>query len=119
MGLLRTSFALLIAASLAMLPVPGGAVAVSPSMGMTVAVDGSPDATAMAAMDCCPDETAPCDKTPDQCPSMASCLQAISLFAVDLAKFEVFVSRADRVPALADNARHLPGAGPPLPPPRV
>jgi hypothetical protein len=119
MDLLRTSLALLIAASLAMLPVAGGAVAANPPTAVMVMAENSPDAAAMAAMDCCPDETAPCDRTPDQCPSMASCLQAISLFAVDLAKFDVSVSRADRVPALADNARHLPGAGPPLPPPRV
>ena len=118
MALVRTILAAVIAASLALLPVGGSAVAASANK-MAVTDMSSDEGGMPAGMDCCPDETTPCDKTPDQCPSMASCLQVVSLFAVDLAKLAVPSPRAGKASVPADHARHFPGIGPPLPPPRV
>jgi hypothetical protein len=118
MGFARTILAAVIAASLALLPVGGSAVAAASANKMAV-TDMSSDGGMPAGMDCCPDETTPCNKTPDQCPFMASCLQVVSLLAVDLAKLAVPSPRAGKASMPADHARHFPGIGPPLPPPRV
>ncbi len=123
MALARTILAVLIAASLAILPVRPAAADTAPGgMGMSadmMSADALTDAST-AMDDCCPGNCKPCDMTVDQCKSMAACAyQSSSIATISLAEFVYPPLRAQTASAGADNAIRPPAIRPPVPPPRI
>jgi len=108
----RTTLALLIAISVAMLPVAAGINIAAKSMGMTEMADMA----AMEDMDCCPHKA----KTCDDCSSMATCpLMCFGLFAKSASNI-IFPSVVASVnPLSGANAFHSQKGSPPFRPPRV
>jgi hypothetical protein len=109
MAIARTLSALLIALSVALLPVASAAVPVPAEMSMS---DGGDH-------DCCPNAAQPCDMSKDGCLLMAACAVA--------AVFSVPSTQDFVVPSLAADMLALPlgevppshTSGPPLHPPQI
>lgn len=121
MLLMRTIMAMVIALSVALLPVSGAAVAVVKSSEQSTSADTSMPAGMSVGMDeCCPDHAKPCPQAGDDCQSMASC----STLSVNLANL---TDPEFKYPALTGNPlsvleeRAIPhlGGSPPFRPPRV
>jgi hypothetical protein len=109
----RLIFALLIALSVAALPVAGVVGAVVKPAGMT-------DVTPMDDMDCCPHKANPCDKAIDGCASMATCALKCFTFASAGASPVAFqLHLASLNPAAAAKPFKPQSASPPFRPPRV
>lgn len=109
----RTLFAVLIAASVAMLPAAGFAVAGGGHAGMAMSADMSE-----AMDDCCPGDVKPC--AAGDCRAMASC--AFKCF--NLAPFTATgaphpLERATQLALYADAAVPVYRGAPPFRPPRV
>lgn len=124
MKVARTLLAVLIAASVAMLPMVGVAVpAATKSMDMSasMAMPASGDMSVSEAMsDCCPPDSAPCDKATGNCADMAAC--AFSSFSFSIGPFSglVFPSAGAQIlPLLLSQTVHAQTSSPPFRPPRV
>jgi hypothetical protein len=105
----RTILALLIAASVAMLPAAAGA---GPKVKSTETAEMS---VSEPMDDCCPH---PCDKAVDDCLSMAACV----CFGFATASFSQLVypsAPASVMPAFASGVFHSQTGHPPFRPPRV
>jgi hypothetical protein len=117
MALVRTFLAVLIAASLALLPVRF--VAADSVAGGVEMSAGVMSGTSAAMHDCCPEQSKTCDMTVDQCNSMAACAsQSFSIAIVSFAEFVYPPFGAMRASSAADNAFHPAAIRPPVPPPR-
>ena len=121
MQLGRTVLILLLALSVAVLPMEGGAAIAAKSTdmsGMATSMDhlSSP----MEDMDCCPHKKAPTDQaTPDCCSSIATCpMNCLGLMATS--SFVVFPLLLGSVPfSLASSPLHWQTGSPPFRPPRI
>jgi hypothetical protein len=114
MSLTRTILAILIAASVAMLPMGGG-------FGFKLKSQDATETSAVEPMhDCCPPTANACDKTTDDCGSMVAC--ATKCFGYcGVVSTPLGYSRilADVLPLFeSDDFRSLTGS-PPFRPPRV
>ena len=124
MALARTILALLIAASVAVLPAAGAAAFKLKSQ----------DATEMSAResmqdesmqdepmhDCCPPEANPCDKAMDNCASMATCALKCFSGATFASSPLSFPLKLAGVMPLFDGTNHNSQSGsPPFRPPRI
>jgi hypothetical protein len=120
MKVLRTIFALLIALSVAMLPVARGIAAVATSTDMTqMAAMGDTDAAAMDDMDCCPHQATPGDKM-DKSACMAICALACFTLGGTAVSTIVFPSHQARLSlALNTNPLGSQTGRPPFRPPRI
>lgn len=123
MNIARTIVAVFIAASVAMLPVAGGALAANSkdmsisSMGMTHSNDMS---ISMGMSDCCPHDSAPCYKTNSDCASMAACAGAVLSFCEPIFAHYVFpLVLADVLSAPDSRTLRSYMSSPPFRPPRV
>jgi hypothetical protein len=109
MAIARTLFALLIALSVASLPVASAAVAAPAEMSMS---DGDHD--------CCPNAVLPCDMTKDGCMSMASCGMLSSTLSVPaVLQFAFPLIATGAVPLPVSEALDSRASGPPLHPPQI
>jgi hypothetical protein len=120
MKVVRTIFALLIALSVAMLPVARGVAAVAKSTDMThMATMGDSDTVAMDDTDCCPHQPNHGDKM-DKSACMAACaLQCFTLGSATASTI-IFPSHQARLsPALVTNPFNSQTGSPPFRPPRV
>ena len=113
MALVRTIFVVVVALSVAALPVAGGMARAAMSHGMTLAA-GAGDS------DCC-HEGQPCKKKTDDCGSMAGCALKCFNYSAALTAphavqliFSSLEKSAFIVPGVPSPSDH-----PPLPPPRV
>ena len=112
MSIARTILALLIALSVALLPVAGSAGLASKSADMI-------EMSAMEDMDCCPHKANPCDRM-GGCASMAACALHCFTFAVSSAPLPfVGLTLADNMPVLQDDNVPSQSGSPPFRPPRV
>ena len=119
MALARTILALLIAASVAVLPAAGAAAFKLKSQ----------DATEMSAgesmqdepmHDCCPPEANPCDKAMDVCASMATCaLKCFSGATFGSSPLSFPLTLASVMPLFESGDFHSQTGSPPFRPPRV
>jgi hypothetical protein len=130
MRLTRTIIGLFVALSVAVLPVTGSAsivvtspdtAASAPKMGDMHVVDTQTgDAQMSAAMDCCPDQTMPCDPSSDYCQAMASCaVSFLSLANIAVVGMKYPPRPWNSLPLLMDQAPPPHGGSPPFRPPRV
>jgi len=119
----RTILVVLIATSVATLPVAGWALGAKSSDTSVSSVEMAhmDNMSASAEMsDCCPHEQAPCDKTNGNCTSMAACAGTLLSFSEPVfANFIFPVVLADVMPALASPALRSQTSSPPFRPPRV
>jgi len=117
----RTISVLLIAISVATLPVTGSIATSAKSSEMTLSASGEMDMSASDAMcDRCPGHAKPCDKPMGDCGSMATC--ALKCFPLSIADGSpvVFPSiTAKLVPSLASRSYRPLSGNPPFRPPRV
>jgi len=120
MKAVRTILALLIALSVAVLPVARGVAAVAKSTDMThMMTMGDGDAVAMDDMDCCPHQANPGDKM-DKSACMAICALACFTLGGTAVSTVVFPSHQARLgPALNTNPLGSQTGRPPFRPPRV
>jgi hypothetical protein len=123
MNIARTILAVLIATSVALLPVAGSGASAAPSSNMSVSMDMSaPDdmSVAMDMSDCCPQQAAPCDKANAGCASMLACAGIVlSLSAPSFLNFVFPVVLAELMPALTSQTLRSQTNTPPFRPPRV
>lgn len=111
--------ALLIAISVAMLPIAGSAIA--KPMGPVGVMEnvGPVDSDMMVMDDCCPDHPKPCAGD-DMCQSMAACaFQSVALPSASISQLAYLAQRGTLLPVLTDRAVPLHAAGPPFRPPRI
>jgi hypothetical protein len=110
MGICRTILALLIAISVATLPVAGSAAPIAQAADMSMS----------EPMVDCDHPAMPCHKAMDDCQSMAAC--ALKCFNFSGANFSIlsfpFVL-TDRMPVFADDPFRPQTSSPPFRPPRV
>jgi hypothetical protein len=114
MSFTRTILAILIAASVAMLPMAGG-------FGFKLKSQNATEISAVEPMhDCCPPAANPCDKTMDDCGSMAACATKCFGYSGGVSTpLGYLLTRADVLPLFeSDDFRSLTGS-PPFRPPRV
>jgi hypothetical protein len=119
MGVARAIVSILVALSVALLPVAGGAVAGSTQAVAAMASEMSADAdTAMD--DCCPNHAKPCDSGSDQCRSMATCAhQFLTIADVPFSQLKYSATRSRLVNLLADSDVSSQLGSPPFRPPRI
>jgi hypothetical protein len=111
MGIGRTILAVVVAVSVAMLPVAGGATLNTKSSEMSVSEP---------MHDCCPDHDKPCDRTIDDCTSMAACaLKCCNFTGSFFSELVLPPIPASTVPVLVTGAVHSQSGSPPFRPPRV
>jgi len=105
----RTIFALLVALSVALLPIPGA---------FAHTVSGQP--LGLQAADCC-SPTQPCEKQAGDCGSLAGCtLKCFNLSGAVGPNASAYLKpAATKMAVVADQSVRAPAAAPPLPPPRV
>lgn len=120
----RTLLTLLVAASVAMLPVVGvAAPAAAKPMGMSasMAMPASGDVSVSEGMsDCCPPDVVPCDKATGNCADMAACASGFVSFSGVAVSDLVFPLTAAKVlPLLAHQTLRSHTSSPPFRPPRV
>jgi hypothetical protein len=131
MSIGRTILALVIAVSVAMLPITGtvGAFAAPHDMSsasemsasdMSAAGVSMPDASMPDAMhDCCPAQANPCDKDGQDCAFMTTCaLKCFNLSTPSFADPASFPTGPAPLSLLASARLDAQSASPPLPPPR-
>ena len=110
MKIYRIILALLIALSVATLPVAGGIATIAQSADISMA----------ASMDGCDRPVMPCHKAIDDCQSMASCaLKCFNFSAMSFSIVPFQVVLADRTPGFAAAPFRGQTSSPPLRPPRV
>jgi hypothetical protein len=117
----RIILALLIAVSVAVLPVARGVAAVATSTDMThMAAIGAADAAAMDDMDCCPHQPNPGDKATDKSACMAICaLGCFTLGGTAVSTIVVQSQQARLSFALNTNPLGSQAGRPPFRPPRI
>lgn len=111
MAIGRTILALLVAFSVATLPVAGGAA---------VSVNSAEASVSDAMSDDCDHHVMPCQKAKDDCGSMAAC--ALKCFGFSVSSISDFIfplTLADATSSLASNPFRSHIGSPPFPPPRV
>jgi hypothetical protein len=115
MGFARTIIAIVVALSVAMLPV----AATMAASAKTAEIAASADAS--AAMDeCCPDDAKQCDQGGSRCESRACCAyQTPSIANVAISRFAYPSVSDSPLPALAEHAVISHAGSPPFRPPRV
>ena len=120
MSLGRTILALVVAISVAMLPVAGSAATPAKSLNMSGMSVSDEMSSADDMSDCCPHQSNPCDKSMADCGYMAVCALKCFGFSAGFSSPFVFPLRSSTVaPSLASNSyRSHPGI-PPFRPPRV
>jgi hypothetical protein len=110
MGICRTVLALLIAISVATLPVAGSAALNTPSADMSMS----------EPMVDCDQPAMPCHKAMDDCQSMAACaLKCFNFSATNFSVLSFPFVLTDRMPVFADGPFHPQTSSPPFRPPRV
>ena len=124
MNIARTILGVLIAVSVAMLPVASGAlVAKSSDMAASMLMDVSSSngmSVSVGMSDCCPHESAPCEKTSGNCTSMAACTGVfLSLSEPVSSNLLTPVILADVIPVLTSQTLRSQTSSPPFRPPRV
>jgi hypothetical protein len=113
MAIARTIFALLIAASVALLPAVGAAAFKLQSP------DASETSAAEPEHDCCPPAANPCGKAMDNCASMAACALKCFSFAGVSSPLQYPLSVAGLVPLLQSDGFRAQTGSPPFRPPRI
>jgi hypothetical protein len=121
MKLGRAILALLIALSVAVLPMATGVAALAKSTDMSdMPVMEHSDAATMDDMDCCPHTANPGDRAMDKSSCMAACALNCFTFGSAVASAIIFPSyRARLSPALVTNPFSSQTGTPPFRPPRV
>jgi hypothetical protein len=119
----RTIIALVIAASVALLPVAGAAAPAAQAMDMAVAM-AMPAADEIAVAhdmsDCCPPAAAPCEQAMGPGACMAACASNVFSFSNGGFSDLVFpLVRAQILPSLARQSFRAQTGSPPFRPPRV
>src|SRR5215472_3423310 len=113
MAFARTILAMLIALSLALLPAAAGAA-------FTLKAQDATEMSAAEPMhDCCPPKANPCDKTTDDCGSMAACAMKCFGYSGDASPLVYLPTHADAVPLFESGDFHSQTGSPPFRPPRV
>jgi hypothetical protein len=110
MSICRTILALLIAVSVATLPIAGGAASIAQTDNMSMS----------EPMVDCDHPVMPCHKAMDDCRSMAAC--ALKCFNFSGTSFSILsfpVALNERMPAFADGPFRPQTSSPPFRPPRV
>jgi hypothetical protein len=108
----RTILALLIAASVALLPAAAGA-------GLKVKATEPAEMSVSEPMDdCCPHKANPCDKAVDDCLSMAACV-CFGFATTSFSQLVYPLALASMVPAFASGVFHSQTGHPPFRPPRI
>jgi hypothetical protein len=112
----RMIMGVVLALSVAMLPVAGsmaaGANAKPAAMAGSLAMSAAMD-------DCCPENANPCDQSGDHCQSTVCCAhQSFGISGV-VSPFSYPPVSSNPLPALADHAAPLHAGSPPFRPPRV
>ncbi len=120
MGIGRTILAVVVAFSVAMLPIAGRAEQSVKSTGMMdMSVLGEMSA-AQHMPDCCPPEAAPCDKANGDRVSMAACASTCCSFLAPASSALVVPSvPVETMPLLASHVFRSQSNSPPFRPPRV
>ena len=120
MGIGRTILAVVVAFSVAMLPIAGRAEQSVKSTGMMdMSVLGEMSA-AQHMPDCCPPEAAPCDKANGDRVSMAACASTCCSFLAPASSALVVPSvPVETMPLLASHVFPSQSNSPPFRPPRV
>ena len=120
MGIGRTILAVVVAFSVAMLPIAGGVGQSLKSTGMMdMSVLGEMSA-AQHMPDCCPPEAAPCDKANGDRMSMAACASTCCSFLVPASSALVVPSvPVETMPLLESHVFRSQSNNPPFRPPRV
>ncbi len=122
MNFARTILAILIAASVAMLPVASGALGAKSSV-MFASMDMSPAdnlSDSMDMSDCCPHKAVPCENTNGDCTSMAACAGTFLGLSGPVFSVIVFpVVLAEVMPVLTSQTLRSQTSSPPFRPPRV
>lgn len=122
MRICRTIFALLVALSVATLPMAGAMAASAGPAGDSadVAMEamGQSPATEAATDDCCPPSKAPCGMPVDQCPAY-SCAQPVAFSAAAAVHVTHPLVPRTRLAALSDSGFRPQPSSPPLRPPRI
>ena len=124
MALARTILALLIAASVAVLPAAGAAAFKLKSQDATEMSASEPmhDMSMHDASmhDCCPPEANPCDKAMDTCASMATCaLKCFSGVTFASSPLSFPLTLASVMPLFESGDFHSQTGSPPFRPPRI
>src|SRR5262249_39534394 len=113
MAIVRTILAMLIALSVAMLPATGGAA-------FTLKAQDSAEMSAAEPMhDCCPPKANPCDKTADDCGSMAACAMKCFGYTGSISPLMYLPAHADAVSLFDSNGLRSQTGSPPFRPPRA
>jgi len=122
MNIVRIILAVFIATSVAMLPVTGGALGAK-SSDMSVSMNISPSdamSVSMDMSDCCPQNTAPCEKSMANCATMANCAGNFLSFSEPHFANRVFsMVFVELTPTLASQTLRSQTSSPPFRPPRV
>jgi hypothetical protein len=114
MALVRTIFALLIAVSVAVLPAAGAAAFNLKSQ------DAAEMSAAEPMHDCCPPAANPCDKSMDDCGTMAACaLKCFSSSAIASSPLSFPLALAGVMSPFESSDFHSQTGNPPFRPPRV
>jgi len=113
MAIVRTILAMLIALSVAILPAASSAAFILKAQ----------DATEMSAADpmhdCCPPKVNPCDKTTDDCASMAACAMKCFGYSGSTSPLMYLPTHADTVTLFESGNFHSQTGSPPFRPPRL
>ena len=113
MAFARTILAMFLSLSVAMLPA---------AVGVAFALKGQ-DATEVSAAepmhDCCPPKANPCDKTADDCGSMAACAMKCFGYTGSVSPLMYLSAHADAVSLFESSDFHPQTGSPPFRPPRV
>ncbi len=113
----RIMIAIIVAVSVAILPVAGVAASDVKSADMSVTHDMS---AAHDMSDCCPPQTAPCDKAIDDCGCMAVCAgNCFSILGTAFSNLVFPIALAETMPSLASQTSGLQTSNLPFRPPRV
>jgi hypothetical protein len=114
MALARTILAVLIAASVALLPAAGGAAfKLQPS-------DAAEMSAAEPMHDCCPPDANPCGKAMDNCGSMAACaLKCFSFAGGTSSLLQYPLTPAGLMPLFESDGFRPQTGSPPFRPPRI
>jgi len=113
MSLTRTILAILIALSVAMLPAASGAA-------FTLKVQDETEMSAVEPMhDCCPPKANPCDKTTEDCGSMAACAMKCFGYSGSASPLMYLPTHADTMSVFESSHFRSQTGSPPFRPPRV
>jgi hypothetical protein len=115
MAITRTIVAVLVALSVAILPIASGAL-------LTLKPIATPAETSASNLehDCCDQDSTPCQKSKGDCTSMATCaLKYFNFAGLEYSNIEFPIVSAALAPAAPQCAGPLTAAIPPFRPPRV